>query len=72
METEALFSNSSGSFLNASVVAMLGIVADVGRVAPGTSSDSGATASRTPRRASKRERARESMLSWTAVMGSIL
>ena len=33
--------------------------------------DWGATASRTPRRASKRERARESMLSWTAVMGSI-
>lgn len=32
----------------------------------------GATASRTPRRASKRDRARESMLSWTAVMGSIL
>ena len=35
------------------------------------SSDSGATASRTPRSASKRDRARLSMLSWTAVIGSV-
>lgn len=71
----SISANSSSSISLKAVTIVFGTVVllfAVALVAPGTSSDSGATASRTPRSASKSDKARLSMLSWTAVIGSIL